>query len=53
MHKTLKLGEIEGYGRTFSGYHDWMAAHPDVKARKDGGLFAFSLCLPGVFFEGY
>lgn len=39
MHKTLKLGEMEGYGRTFSSYHNWMAAHPEVKARKDGGLF--------------
>ena len=38
MHKTLKLGEMEGYGRTFSSYHNWMAAHPEVKARKDGGL---------------
>jgi hypothetical protein len=43
MHKTLKLGEMEGYGRTFSSYHNWMAVNPGVKARKDGGLFSLSL----------
>jgi hypothetical protein len=46
MHKTLKLGEMEGYGRTFSSYHNWMAAHPEVKARNDGGLFSLSFFYP-------
>lgn len=37
MHKKLKLGEVEGYVRTFSAYHNWMAEHADQKAKKDGG----------------
>lgn len=37
MHKKLKLGEVEGYARTFSSYHNWMAEHPEQKARIDGG----------------
>ena len=37
MAKRLKLGEMEGYARTFSSYHNWMAGHKRVKARKDGG----------------
>ena len=37
MHNKAKLGEIEGYARTFSAYHNWMAQHPEEKARKDGG----------------
>jgi SAM-dependent methyltransferase len=37
MHSTMKLGEMEGYARTFSSYHNWMAEHPQQKARKDGG----------------
>ena len=37
MQKRLKLGEVEGYARTFSSYHNWMAAQEGVKARKDGG----------------
>jgi SAM-dependent methyltransferase len=37
MFKRLKLGEMEGYARTFSTYHNWMAAHEGVKAKKDGG----------------
>lgn len=37
MEKRLKLGEMEGYARTFSSYHSWMAAHEGVKSRKDGG----------------
>jgi hypothetical protein len=37
MAKRLKLGEMEGYVRTFSSYHNWMAAHEGVKSRKDGG----------------
>jgi hypothetical protein len=26
MHSRMKLGEMEGYGRTFSAYHNWKAA---------------------------
>jgi SAM-dependent methyltransferase len=37
MHKKAKLGEIEGYVRTFSAYHNWMAQHTEEKAKKDGG----------------
>ena len=37
MHKKAKLGEIEGYVRTFSSYHNWMAQHSEQKAKKDGG----------------
>ncbi|KAH6666271.1 putative Trans-aconitate 3-methyltransferase [Halenospora varia] len=37
MHKKTNLGGMEGYARTFSSYHNWMAAHPEEKARKDGG----------------
>jgi hypothetical protein len=37
MHRKLKLGEVEGYARTFSSYHNWMAQHPEQKAYKDGG----------------
>jgi hypothetical protein len=37
MEKRLKLGEMEGYMRTFSCYHNWMNAHEDVRSRKDGG----------------
>jgi SAM-dependent methyltransferase len=37
MQKRLKLGEVEGYARTFSSYHNWMAGHEGVKSRKDGG----------------
>jgi ubiquinone/menaquinone biosynthesis C-methylase UbiE len=37
MEKSLKLGEVEGYARTFSAYWNWMAKHEGVKSRKDGG----------------
>jgi len=37
MEKRLKLGEIEGYARTFSAYWNWMAAHEGTKSRADGG----------------
>ncbi|RDL38876.1 S-adenosyl-L-methionine-dependent methyltransferase [Venustampulla echinocandica] len=37
MYRRMKLGEIEGYTRTFSSFHAWAAAHPEEKARKDGG----------------
>ena len=37
MHKRAKLGEMEGYIRTFSAYHNWMAQHMNEKAKKDDG----------------
>lgn len=37
MHKKAKLGEIEGYIRTFSSYHNWMAQHTEQKTKEDGG----------------
>jgi SAM-dependent methyltransferase len=37
MRKRLKLGEMEGYARTFSSYHGWLEAHPGAKPKKDGG----------------
>jgi len=37
MYKTMKLGEMEGYARTFSAYYRWQAEHPDQKAKAKGG----------------
>jgi SAM-dependent methyltransferase len=37
MSRRLKLGEMEGYARTFSSFHNWAAENKDRKARKDGG----------------
>jgi len=37
MERRLKLGEMEGYMRTFSCFHNWAAAYPDRKARNEGG----------------
>jgi len=37
QRKTLKLGELEGYVRTFSAFHGWQAAHPGKKSRANGG----------------
>jgi SAM-dependent methyltransferase len=37
MYKTMKLGEMEGYVRTFSAYYRWQAAHPDQNAKAKGG----------------
>lgn len=37
MQKKLKLGEMEGYTRTFSSFHTWAHEHPEQKPRKDGG----------------
>jgi SAM-dependent methyltransferase len=31
MEKRLKLGEMEGYARTFSSYHNWKAANEGKK----------------------
>lgn len=39
MRSRLKLGEVEGYVRTFSAFHSWAAEEGNKgrKARKDGG----------------
>jgi len=37
LRKRLKLGEFEGYLRTYSSYRAWRDAHPDVKSRAEGG----------------
>lgn len=37
QRKMLKLGELEGYVRTFSAFHGWQNAHPDKKSRANGG----------------
>ncbi|KAK3319006.1 S-adenosyl-L-methionine-dependent methyltransferase [Apodospora peruviana] len=37
QRKTLKLGELESYVRTFSAFSGWQQAYPGRKSRKDGG----------------
>jgi SAM-dependent methyltransferase len=39
MSRRLKLGEMEGYARTFSSFHNWVNAEENKgrRARKDGG----------------
>ncbi|KAG7133913.1 Trans-aconitate 3-methyltransferase like protein [Verticillium longisporum] len=37
LQKRLKLGEFEGYLRTFSAFSGWREAHPASKSRADGG----------------
>ncbi|KAM7198402.1 S-adenosyl-L-methionine-dependent methyltransferase [Naviculisporaceae sp. PSN 640] len=37
QRKTLKLGELEGYVRTFSAFSGWKSAHPERKSRAEGG----------------
>ncbi|KAK1773928.1 S-adenosyl-L-methionine-dependent methyltransferase [Copromyces sp. CBS 386.78] len=37
LRRRLKLGELEGYLRTFSAFSGWRSAHPDMKSRADGG----------------
>ncbi|OTA59175.1 methyltransferase domain-containing protein [Hypoxylon sp. EC38] len=37
LRKKMKLGEVEGYVKTFSCYVAWKDAHPDAKSRADGG----------------
>jgi trans-aconitate 3-methyltransferase len=37
MYKNMRLGEMEGYARTFSAYYRWQAAHPDQKSKEKGG----------------
>ncbi|KAI1802066.1 S-adenosyl-L-methionine-dependent methyltransferase [Daldinia bambusicola] len=37
LNKKMKLGEVEGYLRTFSAYNGWKEAHPEAKSRAEGG----------------
>ncbi|RFU26376.1 hypothetical protein B7463_g9973, partial [Scytalidium lignicola] len=37
MFKRVKLGELEGYVRTFSSYHAWQLDNPDRQSRANGG----------------
>lgn len=37
LRMKMKLGEVEGYLKTFSCYVAWKDAHPDAKSRADGG----------------
>lgn len=37
MYRQIKLGEMEGYVRTFSAYINWAEAHPDRKPKILGG----------------
>ncbi|KAM0271616.1 hypothetical protein ACHAQH_009043 [Verticillium albo-atrum] len=37
QQKRLKLGEFEGYVRTFSAFRGWQDAHPEMKSRAEGG----------------
>ncbi|KAI1379490.1 S-adenosyl-L-methionine-dependent methyltransferase [Hypoxylon crocopeplum] len=37
LRKKMKLGEVEGYLRTFSCFNGWREAYPQVKSRVDGG----------------
>jgi len=37
MYKTMTLGEMEGYVRTFSSYANWAEAHPDRRPKAEGG----------------
>lgn len=37
LSRSMKVGECKGYVRTWSAYHEWRAAHDDVKSRDEGG----------------
>lgn len=37
QRKTLKLGELEGYVRTYSSFSGWKNVHPEKKSRAEGG----------------
>ncbi|KAI0161062.1 S-adenosyl-L-methionine-dependent methyltransferase [Hypoxylon sp. FL1284] len=37
LTKKMKLGEVEGYTRTFSCFSGWKDAHPEATSRADGG----------------
>lgn len=34
---TMRLGDCMNYIRTFSAFHAWQEAHPDVRQRNEGG----------------
>ncbi|KAI9651364.1 trans-aconitate methyltransferase 1 [Ciborinia camelliae] len=38
MGMRMTLGELEGYWRTFSAYHEWMRAHPERRRLEVGGV---------------
>jgi trans-aconitate 3-methyltransferase len=37
MERRLTVGEMKGYMRTFSNFHEWQKAHPEQKAVAVGG----------------
>ena len=37
LRKSLKLGELESFFRTYSSYGAWKDAYPDSKSRAEGG----------------
>ncbi|KAJ8113428.1 hypothetical protein ONZ43_g5154 [Nemania bipapillata] len=37
LRKSMKLGEIEAYTRTFSCYISWKDAYPEARSRAEGG----------------
>lgn len=37
LFKRVKLGELEGFVRTYSSYHSWQLAHPGQQSRATGG----------------
>lgn len=37
QRKRLKLGELEGYVRTYSSFKNWQEAYPERKSRAEGG----------------
>ncbi|RYP91963.1 hypothetical protein DL770_001937 [Monosporascus sp. CRB-9-2] len=37
LRKTMRLGEVEGYTRTFSCFTGWREAYPEAKSREEGG----------------
>ena len=37
LRRTMKLGQLEMYIRTYSASNNWKAAHPDRKSKAEGG----------------
>ena len=37
MTKVTSVGALKGFIRTWSGYHNWREAHPELQAKEDGG----------------
>lgn len=37
LRKQLKLGEYEGYLRTYSSFNNWRVEYPDKKSKAEGG----------------